>query len=170
MDLNGGVIATVDDAGPLPQVGIGEVVGLLEMLEDVRGREDIFKLAGSLSMELDDIGPVIDAAKVLGFIETTNGDITLTELGNELLNSDINERKDILAGRLQQLPVFKEVLHLIESRRERQVRKDQVINRFARKMSDEDAENLFKTIVDWGRFAEIIGYDINGEVLYIDEE
>ncbi|QGP92301.1 hypothetical protein MGLY_16730 [Neomoorella glycerini] len=157
------------DAGPLPQVGIGMVIGLLEMLEDVRGREDIFKLAGSLSMELDDIGPVIEAAKVLGFIETTNGDITLTGLGTRLLNADINERKDIIASRLQQLPVFKEVLQLINSRRSRQVRRDQVISSFARRMSDEDAELLFKTVVDWGRFAGIIGYDTKGEVLYLDK-
>jgi NitT/TauT family transport system ATP-binding protein len=145
------------------------VIGLLEMLEDVRGREDIFKLASSLSMELDDIGPVIEAAKVLGFIETTNGDITLTGLGTQLLNADINERKDIIAGRLRQLPVFKEVLQLINSRRGRQVRRAQVISRFARRMSDEDAELLFKTVVDWGRFAEIIGYDTKGEVLYLDK-
>ncbi|GEA14939.1 sulfonate/nitrate transport system ATP-binding protein [Moorella sp. E308F] len=158
------------DAGPLPQVGIGMVIGLLEMLEDVRGREDIFKLAGSLSMELDDIGPVIEAAKVLGFIETTNGDITLTGLGSQLLNAGINKRKDIVAGRLQQLPVFKEVLELINSRRGRQVRREQVISRFARRMSDEDAELLFKTLVDWGRYAGIIGYDTKGEVLYLDEE
>ncbi|CEP67211.1 Uncharacterized [Moorella glycerini] len=157
------------DTGPLPQVGIGMVIGLLEMLEDVRGREDIFKLASSLSMELDDIGPVIEAAKVLGFIETTNGDITLTGLGTQLLNADINERKDIIAGRLRQLPVFKEVLQLINSRRGRQVRRAQVISRFARRMSDEDAELLFKTVVDWGRFAEIIGYDTKGEVLYLDK-
>jgi hypothetical protein len=160
----------VDDAWPLPQVGIGEVVGLLEMLEDVRGREDIFKLASDLSMELDDIGPVIDAARVLGFIETTNGDIALTELGTALLNSGINERKDILAGRLQRLPVFQQVLQLLETRRNRQVSREQVVNGFARKMSDEDAETLFRTVVDWGRFAEIIGYDPNGGVLYVDKE
>lgn len=157
------------DVGPLPQVGIGMVVGLLEMLEDARGREDIFKLAGSLSMELDDIGPVIEAARVLGFIETTNGDITLTRLGSKLLNADINERKDIIAARLQELPAFKEVLQLIKSGRGRQVRREQVVRRFARRMSDEDAEVLFKTVVDWGRFAEIIGYDTKGEVLYLDD-
>nr|WP_277998926.1 AAA-associated domain-containing protein [Moorella sulfitireducens] len=140
------------------------------MLEDVRGREDIFKLAGSLSMELDDIGPVIEAAKMLGFIETTNGDITLTGLGSQLLNASINERKEIVAGRLQQLPVFKEVLELINSRRGRQVRREHVISRFARRMSDEDAELLFKTLVDWGRYAGIIGYDTKGELLYLDEE
>lgn len=157
------------DAGPLPQVGIGMVVGLLEMLDDARGREDIFKLASSLSMELDDIGPVIEAARVLGFIETTNGDITLTKLGSQMLNADINERKDIIAGRLQQLPVFKEVLQLVKTGRGRQVRREKVINRFARWMSDEDAELLFKTVIDWGRFAELIGYDTRGEVLYLDE-
>lgn len=158
------------DAGPLPQVGIGMVIGLLEMLEDVRGKEDIFKLAGSLSMELDDIGPVIEAAKVLGFIETTNGDITLTGLGTQLLNANIDERKEIVAGQLQQLPAFKEILDLINARRGRQVRRDIVVDRFARRMSDEDAEILFKTLVDWGRYAGLIGYDTKGEILYLDED
>ncbi|MDK2821591.1 MAG: hypothetical protein PWP31_1556 [Clostridia bacterium] len=158
----------MDDV-PLPQVGIGMVVGLLEMLDDVQGKEDIFKLARSLSMELDDIGPVIEAAKILGFIEIYNGDISLTKLGKELLNADINERKIIIAKRLQQLTIFKEIIKLIYSNRARQIQRKQVVSRFAQKMSDEDAEILFKTVIDWGRFAEIISYDSYGEVLYLDK-
>lgn len=145
------------------------VVGLLEMLEDVKGKEDIFKLAGSLSMELDDIGPVLEAAKILGFVKINSGDIILTDLGAKVLNADINERKDIIYDQVQEISLFKSVLKIIKSGRDQEVRREQVIDHFARKMSDEESELLFNTIVDWGRYAEIIGYDPKREVLYITD-
>lgn len=157
------------DEVPLPQVGIGMVVGLLEMLEDVKGKEDIFKLAGSLSMELDDIGPVLEAAKILGFVKINSGDIILTDLGAKVLNADINERKDIIYDQVQEISLFKSVLKIIKSGRDQEVRREQVIDHFARKMSDQESELLFNTIVDWGRYAEIIGYDPKREVLYITD-
>ncbi|MGI9952896.1 AAA-associated domain-containing protein [Moorellaceae bacterium AZ2] len=156
------------DVAPLPPVGIGMVLGLLEMLEDAKGREDIFRLARSLSLELDDIGPVIEAATLLGFIETSNGDISLTELGKSLLAADINGRKAILARQLKTLNVFQKVLQLLNSTRKRSVRREKVVDLFEQSMSDEDAEQLFQTIVDWGRFAEVIAYDTQGERLYLE--
>jgi hypothetical protein len=158
------------DVEPLPQVGIGMIIGLLEMLEDVRGKEDIFKLAGSLSMELDDIGPVIEAGKQLKLIQTDHGDITLTDLGSKLLNADINERKDILADCVQQVPFFAEVWKMIHSKRNKQVRRDQVIEYFERQMPDDEAELIFNTVIDWGRFAELIDYDDMREVIYESED
>jgi len=156
------------EVAPLPPVGIGMVLGLLEMLEDAEGREDIFKLARGFSFELDDIGPVIEAATLLGFIETNKGDLILTELGRRLLAADINGRKAILARQLETLTVFKEVLRLLNSSRNKSVRREKVVDLFEQEMSDEDAEQLFKTIVDWGRFAEMIAYDPQSERLYLE--
>ncbi|MCL4425438.1 MAG: AAA-associated domain-containing protein [Firmicutes bacterium] len=153
------------DDGPLPRVGIGMVLGLLEMLDDARGRADIFRLARDLSMELDDIGPVIEAAKILGFIDTVRGDITLTPLAARLLEADINIRKSILAERLKGIGVFRDVLRMIRVHRNRRIRRQQVVDFLAKNMSDEEANALFQTLVDWGRFAEIIDYDVNGEIL-----
>jgi len=157
------------DVVPLPPVGIGMVLGLLEMLEDAEGREDIFKLARGLSLELDDIEPVIEAAVLLGLVKISDGDIIITEVGKNLLAADINGRKAILARQLEGIEVFKEVFRLLNSTGKRSIRREKLVDFFEQSMSDEDAEQLFKTIVDWGRFAEVISYDPQSERLYLEQ-
>ena len=46
----------------LPHARRGAIAGLLEMLADHNGRDDMYRLAGALSFEIDDLLPVIDAA------------------------------------------------------------------------------------------------------------
>lgn len=155
------------DDGPIPRVGVGMVLGLLELLDDAKGRADIFKLAGELAMELDDIGPVIEAAKLLGLVETGRGDIILTPFGAKLLEADTNLRKNLLAERLKEIKTFREVLKLLKSKRNRPVHRRQVVEILKKDMSDEEAEGMFQAIVDWGRFAELLDYDGHEELLFI---
>lgn len=37
-------------------------------------------------------------------------------------------------------------------------------------MTHEDAEKLLNVVIDWGRFAELIGYNADAEEIYIDHE
>ena len=158
------------DVAPLPRAGIGSVIGLLEIIDDAGGKDDVFKLARGLQMELDDILPVIDAGKLLGLIEVKDGDVSLTQTGSSLLRSDVNGRKELLGTQLAKLKVFQQVMNVLKSKRNREVRRDYFVDLFEAKMSDDDAASLLKTIIDWGRYAELIGYDRNEDVLYLPEE
>ncbi len=121
-------------------------------------------------MELDDILPVIDAGKLLGLIKVKDGDVSLTQTGSSLLRSDVNGRKELLGTQLAKLKVFQQVLNVLKSKRNREVRRDYFVDLFEARMSDDDAASLLKTIIDWGRYAEMIGYDRNEDVLYLPEE
>jgi NitT/TauT family transport system ATP-binding protein len=33
----------------------------------------------------------------------------------------------------------------------------------------QDVEAVFKTVVSWGRFAELVGFDAGQQVLYLDQ-
>ena len=158
------------DVAPLPRAGIGSVIGLLEIIDDAGGKDDVFKLARGLQMELDDILPVIDAGKLLGLIKVKDGDVSLTQTGSSLLRSDVNGRKELLGTQLAKLKVFQQVLNVLKSKRNREVRRDYFVDLFEARMSDDDAASLLKTIIDWGRYAEMIGYDRNEDVLYLPEE
>lgn len=158
------------DIVPLPSVGIGTVIGLMEILDDIGGQGDVFRLARDLQMELDDILPVIDAGKLMGFVRVANGDLMLTQVGKTLLRSDINQRKDLLWDQLLKIKVFQELVADLKSRKRPQATRDHFIELFDQQMSDEDSEKLFKTVVDWGRFAELIGYDPEEEIVYLDTE
>ena len=51
----------------LPHARVGGISGLLEIINDRGGREDLPKLAESLRLEVDDLLPAVDAAALLGF-------------------------------------------------------------------------------------------------------
>ncbi|MCL5677405.1 MAG: AAA-associated domain-containing protein [Firmicutes bacterium] len=158
------------DIVPLPRAGIGTVIGLMEILDDSGGRDDVFRLAKELQMELDDILPVIEAGKLLGFLQVVDGDLMLTDVGKTLLRSDINQRKDLLWDQLLKIKVFQEVVAALKSRSRLRIKRDFFVDLFEQKMSDKDAAQFFKTVVDWGRYAELIGYDPEEEIIYLDTE
>src|SRR6516164_478101 len=51
----------------LPHARAGGISGLLEIVHDRGGREDLPKLAEGLQLEIDDLLPAMDAAAMLGF-------------------------------------------------------------------------------------------------------
>src|ERR1700691_312766 len=53
----------------LPHARPGGMAGLLELLLDKGGRDDIYRLADDLSFEIDDLFPIVDAAQLLGFLK-----------------------------------------------------------------------------------------------------
>ena len=66
---------------PLPHARPGGVAGLLELLLDRGGEEDMYHVADDLLLELDQLLPISEAATLLGFAETREGYITLTPEG-----------------------------------------------------------------------------------------
>ncbi len=53
----------------LPHARPGGIAGLLELLLDKGGRDDIYRLADDLAFEIDDLLPIVDAAQLLGFLK-----------------------------------------------------------------------------------------------------
>jgi NitT/TauT family transport system ATP-binding protein len=46
---------------------------------------------------------------------------------------------------------------------------DAFLEIFALHLPAEDAEALLKTVIDWGRYAELIGYSPDDQQLYLDQ-
>lgn len=149
---------------------MGTILGLLEVLDDAGGRDDAYRVAGGLQLELDDFLPVLDGAKLLGLVDTAAGDVFITAFGRAVLGADVGGRKELLADRMAGLPVFQEVLTALRGHRRHRLRRDHLVDTFARRMSDEDAAHLVQTVVDWGRYAELLGYDTHTGDLFIDVE
>lgn len=153
----------------LPNVGLSEVMGFLELLDDAGGREDVFRMSQSLNMELDDILPVIEAGELLGLLVAEKGDVTLTAVGRGFLDADVNHRKKILAGRLTGLGIFERVLAILREHRNGRAPRWLFVDEFAERLPDEEAAQLVRTVIDWGRYAELIGYSPETEEVYLDQ-
>ena len=110
------------------------------------------------------------AAEVLGFVDTPRGDIVLEPLGKRFLESDINQRKLMLREQLKQHGLFSYLARLLRGQEEHSQTKDAIIEHLAMLLPNENPELLFTTIVNWGRFAELFGYNKDDDRFYLDQE
>lgn len=153
---------------PIPQVGISRIIGLLEVLDDAGGRYDVFRLARDINYEFGAILQVIKAAELLELVVTPGADVVLTGTGSALLRSKVNGRKKLLREQMQKLPLFRSVVDVLMRAEEKRVSEDAFLEIFALYLPAEDSEALLKTVIDWGRYAELIGYSPEGEEVYLD--
>ncbi|SRR5258706_8786586 len=154
---------------PIPQVNISRVMGLLEVLDDAGGRHDVFRLARDVNFELGEILLVIKAAEMLGFVETPGADVVLTAVGAKMLKAKVNARKQLLKEQLQKLPIFRTVVDALQRADDHRADQDAFLEIFALHLPAEDSEALLKTVIDWGRYAELIGYNPEDQELYLDQ-
>jgi len=155
---------------PIPSTNLPRVFGLLEILDDRNGHEDGYRLARDLNYDLGELLKVMKAAEILGLVETPSGDIVLLPLGKKFLEADINERKLILRERLREHGLFNYLIRLLKGQEDRSVTKELVLEHLVMLLPNEDPERLFSTIVNWGRFAEVFGYNRDEDRFYLDQE
>ena len=77
----------------LPHARVGGIAGLLELLQDRGGREDVYRLAEVLIMDAEDLLPIIEACVLLGFATLKEGDVEITPDGSRFAEADILTRK-----------------------------------------------------------------------------
>jgi NitT/TauT family transport system ATP-binding protein len=167
-------VPTLETAGmptvePLPCVNIGHVFGLMEIVRDKGGRMDIFTLDKITDYDFGHTLSVIKAGEMLGFLDTPKQDVLLTELGNRLLDADINGRKILLKEQLRTLGTFRFVEMILNEAKDHRLPEDVVQEELVVRLPTQDIEQLFKTVVHWARFAELFGYDADTQVLSLDE-
>lgn len=153
---------------PIPQVGISRIIGLLEVLDDAGGKYDVFRLARDINYEFGAILQVIKGAELLELVVTPGADVVLTGTGSALLRAKVNGRKKLLRDQIRKLPLFRAVVDVLMRSEDRRVSEDSFLEIFALYLPAEDSEALLKTVIDWGRYSELIGYSPEGEEVYLD--
>lgn len=153
----------------LPHITINDLAGLLEHLVEAPGnRHDIYRLAGDLSVDSDQLLRLTEAAELLGFATIAQGDITLTPLGETFAEARILARKEIFATRIRRLPIFKWLAAMLKAADKQQLDWDVVQTALELEFPPEEAERQMETAVNWGRYAELLAYDDNTELLYLE--
>ncbi|MCI4337090.1 MAG: AAA-associated domain-containing protein [Thermoplasmata archaeon] len=139
------------------------MLGLLVLLNDHKGDEDIARLGDDLDLEIDEILPALEFAAVLQLVSVKDGRATLTNAGRELLAAPIRERKTLLREQLKRTTLFKALLNALESAPERRLTEDEV-NRLI-EFTSAPADSLVQNIINWGRYAELFRYDSDAHAL-----
>jgi NitT/TauT family transport system ATP-binding protein len=156
-------------AEPVPFVQMGQIVGLMEILADHNGTMDVFTLDHLTDYDFGYTLSVIKAGEMLDFLDTPKSKVTLTDLGRDYLRHDVNARKLLLNKQLRTLETFRFVIQILREAEVGRLPEDVVMEELAIRLPTQDAEKLFETIVAWGRYAELFGYDPEQHILYLDQ-
>lgn len=159
-------------AMPLPRVGTNIMAGLMETLaaEPYDGRADLPALAASLQYEVDDLLPLGETLQMLRFAVLEEGDITLTETGRSFVNADVEERKRIFADALRQhVPLVNMIRSVLDERWNHRASAVRFRDELEDHMSPDYAEDTLRTVISWGRYAELFSYDEEAEQFSLDE-
>ena len=152
----------------LPNARPGGVAGLLELLTDHGGKEEIYHLADELLLEVDDLLPIIEAATLLGFAAAREGDVVITPQGREFADADIPTRKilfcDAVLSHTALLPQMKTAL---TSKSDGTLPLEFFRDVLAEHFSEDELRQQIDTALNWGRYAEIFTYDSENDRLHL---
>lgn len=154
---------------PLPHVPITELAALLERMVELPGnRMDIYQLTDELQLDSDVMLRLTEAAELLGFATVAQGDITITPLGETFAEASILGRKEILATRLRRLPLFRWLLDLLHAAERQRLKVGVVKAALELEFTPEEADRQVDTLINWGRYAEILAYDDDSDTFYLE--
>jgi NitT/TauT family transport system ATP-binding protein len=152
---------------PLPHASVGGLAGLLEILNSMGGREDLPHLGRLLTFEVDDLLPIIDAAKMLGFAEVADADIELTPEGKAFTEADILTSKKLFAAAAgTRAPLVRAIVRALEATKDGTLSERFFLDLLRGGFSEEEGRAQLDTAIDWGRYAELFDYHADdGELI-----
>jgi len=160
----------------LPQARRGAVAGLLEMLADRSGRDDMYRLAAALSFEIDDLLPVVDGAVLLGFAKVEEGEVEISPAGRAFAEADILRRKELFrAAALENISLIREITRSLEARADHSLPDGVFEDLLDEHFTEDEAKAQLETAIHWGRYAELFDFDPNTrqfrlELALVDED
>jgi NitT/TauT family transport system ATP-binding protein len=166
--------------GGIPGTGVGMVLhhvssnvlsGMIETLAapPYYGHADLPVLAGALQFEADEILHLGESLQLLRFAQLSEGDLMLTEAGKRFANLETDARKKMFAQHLTEyVPVVGLIRRVLDERPSHVAPGARFRNELEDYMSEEDADDTLKTIVSWGRYAELFAYDEQSETFSLE--
>jgi NitT/TauT family transport system ATP-binding protein len=166
---NGAVAATKFQM--LPHARPGGVSGLLEILADSTGREDIYRLADELAFEIDDLLPTVEAAAMLGFVTIAEGDVEITDAGRAFVDADVLQRKELFSeAAVEHAVLIRQITRSLEKKANHKLNDEFFHDILDEHFTESETQLQLETAIVWGRFAELFDHDSNGKYFFIPEE
>jgi len=159
------------DTAPLPHARPGAISGLLELVEEYGGPEDVAVISDRLRMEADDLLPILDAAVMLGLATVKEGDVTLTEMGKRFANAEVEESRVIFREQAMRFaPMLRSIHEVLVASKGKPMHEDFFLDILDEHYSDEEARNQFETVLNWGRYAGLFEYDSDEKTLQLHDD
>ena len=150
----------------LPHARPGGIAGLIELLVDRGGKEDLYHLADELQMEVDDLLPIVEGAVLLGFATSDKGDVEITDAGKAFAEADIATRKSLFREAvLQHVSLLKQMSSSLQSKSDHAMPLEFFRDILDEHFASDETQRQIETALDWGRYAGIFEYDSESDKL-----
>ena len=154
----------------LPHARPGGIAGLLELLVDSGGEEDLYHLAERLLMEVDDLLPTLEGAVLLGFARLEEGDAKITQEGIRFAQADIATRKVLFReAALGHILLFQQINNALAAKSDHSVPVELFRDILDEHFPDNEVQRQLETALDWGRYSGMFTYDPESERLVAAE-
>ena len=155
----------------LPDAPVQQLSALVEKLteEPYNGRADLPPLADEENLTTDELLPLLDLLQLLGLAHVSGGDIELTGAGRRYAEADMLSRKQIFAeALLKNVPLAVHIRRVLDERPGHRAPAARFLRELEDHLSEEEAERVLDTVINWGRHAEIFAYDDDDRVLSLE--
>jgi NitT/TauT family transport system ATP-binding protein len=142
---------------PIPNVTMGEVMGLVQMLQ--AEPESLFGLATRLKKDFSTFLSVVKAAELIDLVETPGQTIRLTPSGIACQKAGLSERKKLIHDLLLELKIFRHFADRVDQGEEKQITEEEALNDLIQLFPNEKPKILFRQIVGWARYAELFSFE-----------
>jgi len=152
----------------IPTVPVGRVLGLLSILRDDPELDNIYDIANEIGKDFGETISLVKAAEILEFVNTPKDEVRFTELGKKFVDADPDTQKQIFAEQVRKLRLFHIILAYLEVQEE--IDRETVMKDISTALPYENPEKILETMVAWGRYAGLMDYDTNTEMVTRPEE
>ncbi len=156
----------------IPRVEVDSMTGLMEALisEEFKQDSELSTLAEALYLDLDELMPVIECLEILHLAYIHDGTVALTEEGKCFADADILQRKQIFAKQLNAyVPLVRHILRILRGRLDQTVSGQRFLVELQDNLSEDAAQDVLKTVIEWGRYAELFAYNDNSDTLSFED-
>ena len=156
---------------PLPEASVGGLAGLVGMIAAKGGRADLVDLSDDLAFEVDDILPLVDAARMLDFVTVNGVNVALTPTGRQFAAADLLEAKTIFGAQAaSRAPLVRTIFRGLMNSNDGTLREDFFRDLLHKGYGADQTERQLDRAIDWGRYGELFEYDADTSRLTLNPE
>jgi NitT/TauT family transport system ATP-binding protein len=144
----------------LPHARPGGIAGLLELLNDRQGKQDLYRVAEELALEADDLLPIVEAAALLGFATVDKGDVEMTAPGKAFAEADVTTQKHLFReAALKHIALLQQMASALAAKSDHALPVEFFRDVLEEHFSDQEAQRQIETALVWGRYGDLFDYD-----------
>jgi NitT/TauT family transport system ATP-binding protein len=147
----------------IPTVPVSRILGLLSILQDHPELDNIYDIANEIGKDFGETISLVKAAEILEFVDTPKDEVRFTDLGRKFIDADSETRTQIFAEQVKKLRLFHIILSYLEVQEE--IDRETVMKDISTALPYENPEKILETMIAWGRYAGLMDYDANTEML-----